>query len=532
MLTGDELNYQGQTITGVSAVGKRSLTPVKPRAGFWLFLALGLCLAGLSVSKYANLNSTFFDLGVFQNHLFNLGRGNWERMFFGHAHVLMPIWGLGYSLIPEPLATPVLLILQALALSLPTWGIYNIYGKIPALAYALYFPVWYNALFDFHFDHLAVLALFGFFFLERSGRFGAASACALLLCLIKELFALQTLACGLYLFLFRKNKRWGIVLVLVGFVYFWLATSYLIPHFSPGSDGGISSKAFSWMGVGIGNQLGFLLFQPHRAILEFIANPDKWIFLAYVFGTLGFIPLLSPRPLLVALPVLAASLLSREPNYYSLYNHYTAGLIAPMIIAFAEGSLRARRVCWRLKLPKYLFTPLLLLGLVLAHAYASPSPLSQRFWSQKMEPYNRNQFLLSERSRNNVAALEQWIPKNPDIVVSTQNSINWGSISHRRLALAFPQGVQDPVSRPQFFLGSMELIWAEYVVLDLKRPWFIVDKGCSWKNGKCQDHLEIAQKFAKLAENVPRHFKTVHHQDGFFIFQRTPHSGLAQRGLK
>jgi len=62
--------------------------------------------------------------------------------------------------------------------------------------------------------------------------------------------------------------------------------------------------------------------------------------------------------------------------------------------------------------------------------------------------------------------------------------------------------------------------YADYVVLDLKRPYFMIDKGCKWVNGKCRNSKTMEKKFLKWVDFMPSLYNTVFEQDGFMIFQR------------
>jgi len=65
------------------------------------------------------------------------------------------------------------------------------------------------------------------------------------------------------------------------------------------------------------------------------------------------------------------------------------------------------------------------------------------------------------------------------------------------------------------------LIWADYVVLDLKRQWFINDRGCNrWRGGQCHDPA-FSQKFLKLVEETKKRYDLVYEKDGFMILRRT-----------
>jgi len=63
--------------------------------------------------------------------------------------------------------------------------------------------------------------------------------------------------------------------------------------------------------------------------------------------------------------------------------------------------------------------------------------------------------------------------------------------------------------------NNYRLIYADYLVLDLKRQWFINDRGCSaWRNGQCHDPA-FSQEFLKLVEKTKRGYDLVYENDGY-----------------
>jgi hypothetical protein len=88
-------------------------------------------------------------------------------------------------------------------------------------------------------------------------------------------------------------------------------------------------------------------------------------------------------------------------------------------------------------------------------------------------------------------AIKKHISSSPDTLISVQNTVNWYPLLQRRHFLVFPQGVDREESVPNFdrTLLLTDTKWknvtADYVVVDLKRPWYLGDKGCDWRYGKC-----------------------------------------------
>jgi len=733
-----------------------------------LLLLLFITLAGLAVLKYLSLHSSFFDLGIFTGLFYKLSRyGEWWRLFGGHAQPLMPIYAAVYKVLPENFVPLAVIVLQAFFLTLPGFWILKRYGRFPFLLFALYFPLWFNALFDFHMDHLAVPLLFWFYFLVEDGRYKLAVLPAVLLALVKEPFALQTASCGVWLvvrglWFVVVNSSWmvvsgwwknkplttnhkqpttnykppttnyqqimiGLFLFLFGLCYFYLLVSYVFPALT-GKKGYLSTSAFSWMGNSLREIILFITTHPLTILKEVLRTPEKFFYLVAVFGPFLFIPFLAPLYLIPAVPILAISLLSHNPNHYGYAHHYTAGLIAPIFMAFLKGLPKAerlvgglwlvvcskvsgwwlvvggrrkrdggeqfsktgsvedesrssgsnirnskeiseRRTLWfvrsdeksssfcsfehrrggrekssqgisaiplssprqsgriennchhsqeaelynfsrrkrnftiykqyisKIKLFNFLskislttnhqlqttnhqlLTTILCISL-LFHILFSPSPLSRLFWTNKVWSYGYEAYIPTERDRLIKEAIKKYIPSDPGVAVSTQNTLNWGYLAHRRYYFAFPVGVVEPALVPpkenrlwlvvsslwkhkilhhQQPTTNYQPIYAQYVLLDLKRPWYVSDQGCQWQVGKplvlteeeiakmglkedpgplkwagCAERMDIKWEspsgktyrgnlkklFRDLVHETRKHYQIIYENDGFLILKR------------
>ena len=494
----------------------------------------------MSVLKYQNLNTTYFDLGLFLNNFSMIASGQWQSLFLSHIQPFGLLWAIPFYFFSTDWAGTVILTLQAAVLVLPVIGLYRYFGIISALAFSFYFPLWYNALFDFHIDHIAIPILFGFFFFERNGKLLHAAFLAVLLAFVKEPFALQTAFCGLYLCAARKNYLLGFLLTLFGIVYFTLAFQYFTSYFnSPyiNIERPISSGSYGWLGNNIQEMIQLMITRPYFIFLEILANQDKVKYFLYLFGALGFIPFLKPIILLPAVPILLLSLLSNTPEHYSYNSHYTAGLIAPIIMAFSEGLPAAKKIWAKATFPNNLFVPTLVCGLLVCHILAAPSPISRKFFIEKSWFYHYSVYLPSKRSKMIKSALKMHLPTNPEIVISIQNSLNFGDFSRHKHIFVFPHAATEksPIANMSKlswdgfwdFIKNKELekevpisVWADYVILDLKKPWFIVSQGCHWIRGKCfEDKQGFSNNFSRLVEKTEEQFDTIYENDSFMILK-------------
>jgi uncharacterized membrane protein len=535
---------------------------------------LGGILCVLVIARYVAVSSNVADLGFFLNNLANID-SQWQRAFSGHVQPLMLLWGAGYQALLASVAPLALVTFQTLALLGSVVAIWRVFGALPGVAMLLYYPLWANALFDFHFDHLAVPLLAAFFIACGRRRFGWATLAAATLVLVKEPFALQTVACGLYFGWLAFHLRGsgvsvrlvvlGALLALWGGSWFYGATHWLMPYFGDGGPGILQSGAFSWLGSSLSEMVWTLVSRPDRVLAEIFSTPGKLVYLAVVFGLLAFVPLLRPAALIVALPLLMIAMLSRLDNYYGYANHYTAGVIVPVIVAFRDGLPVARRnftslVGWVIsKLERYLlprpalptwekafiwtgsnerriFSVVLFAWLLVGHWAFASSPISRLFWSDKVWSYSWHAYVPTEREVMMKEAMLKYIPADPDVSITTQNTVNWYLLAHRKVYLLFPLGVDTPHRVMDWSSRDLPGLWqyvrtgdmppvitharyADYVVLDLKRPYFIIDKGCDWLYGACRND-EMAAKFLRLVDETQQRYSTVFERDGFMILKR------------
>lgn len=505
--------------------------------GLAVFVLFLLILLYLSNSKYYSLHTSFMDLGLYLGNFYNIHyEAEWQRVFFGHSQPLMLLWAWCLNLIPFEYFPYFILSMQSLVLAVPVWLLWRYCNVYSAFAYILFFAVWFNALFDFHFDHLSITILFVFYILADKKRYWSAMLVALLLLPIKEVYGLQAIGCGLYLYTISRKVSPGLLLVLVAGGYFYIAIYHLIPAFSFENSGGLSSNAFSWMGSGLTEIIKYIFSNPLSIFSEIVTNQGKLIYIFALFGSVAFISLLRPVILIPALPILMISLLSKDSSYYGLGHHYTAGLIAPIIYSFSKGLNPASKYFEKLGGGIRSFHYTLFVTLLVFHILISVSPISRLYWLPKIWSYHLTAYSISIRDEKIKTAIYEIIPNDNSVVVSSQNNINNEHISNRKYSILFPFGIIkqydyviwqeidslkliDKISSRREYGYTLKPILAEYVIIDKKRPLFIADKSCSWVYGECMDK-EFEREFNNIVDGMATGFQVVYEFDGFFIFKR------------
>jgi uncharacterized membrane protein len=519
---------------------------------------VGLCffalLSILSVLKIYNLHSSYFDFGLFDKLYWNIcNQSQWEGLLSGHVQILSLIEVFLYKYYPSSI---LLSILQAFLISsgiffLHHFNSHKTHLRIALISYLLYFPVWYNALFDFHVDHMAVPLMFLFYFGCYKNKWLLCGLASVLLAFVKEPFALVTFFSGIYILIRWKRFGLGVFLCIFGAIYFYIATSIILPKFSFGLSSGFETEAFSWLGKTVSEILLSIITNPYEVLTEIAFNYQKLIYLACIFGALLFIPIFGMFELIPIIPILGISLLSRLENHYGIGHHYTAGLIAPIIVSFSVGLPKVEGVVLSLSrsfigdnINKKIVFKIIIAMMVGINILISPSPISRIFWSNKIWNYGIEAYFPSDRNNMIKSAIKKHIPKDKDIAVSVQNTVNYDYLSKRKFYYPFPMGVFKPIDSLHFEKINSKKNIAQFIVLDLKRPWYIVDQGCNWKEkGKFElSEDEIKKiglkenpgpiKWASCAKNnfrkkfiyniieARKTFNIVFEKDGFIIMEK------------
>jgi len=520
----------------------------------------------MGLIKYYSFHTTFWDLGWQDYIVYNIIPGqSWQFLFRGHAHIFSLFYSFLYKFLPSPVLLITCQILAIVGAGLLVSGQWTVDGgqksnrlqTILIILYLLYFPVWYNCLFDFHFEHLFVLFCAIFYWLvigqwsvdsrQKPNRLPSKTLVFLicvLCCLVKEVFALSAIMMGVYVIVRRRWLVCGLLIVLFSCLYFIFVECYAIPYFTAGKEApAIWHSAFGYLGSNMKEVFLNLLTHPWLLITETLSDWRKLLYIIAIFGPFLFIPFLSPLELLPALPQFFISLLSHNPNHYALSSQYTAGLIVPVFVAFIYGVKRLERL--NVITLKWI-SIFVILSSLFFHILLSPSPISRIFWFELVPQYHYTAYIPTKRDAMIKEAIKEYIPDDFNVSVSTQNSVNCAHLAHRRYYFCFPKGVTEPAKVPDFSNKSLiglwtvikdlvsgqwtkekrlpttdyRLIYADYVVLDLKRQWFVNDRGCDlWRNGQCHNPA-FSQEFLKLVEETKKRYDLIYEKDGFMILKR------------
>ncbi len=384
----------------------------------WLFI-LGYIIyfSYFSILRYKTLYSSYYDLGIMNQTVYNTYRaiiernpskileltdpttGNQIKRMAIHNDLLLAPLAIFYFIYAGP---ETLLILQAIILALGALAVFGISkhilkqlsiihhpsSLIPlvlALSYLLYPAMQRSNIFDFHAVVLTTSFLLWMVYFWMKRKYVASFLFLILSLISKEQVGLTTFLFGLYALLNSKDKKssiysiWAMTLSII-----WVAASFLliIPYFRGAEHFAVS-------------RYGDFGDSPIRILIGIIKNPysiQKYIFqidtlryFLFLLGPLGFLSLLSPLQLFIALPEFAINLLSNSWGMKTIIFHYTS-VIQPFVFLSAMYGAK------KLNLIKPISIIVLISSLLFAY-FKGPLPFTRE---QEIHPFKYPQAATKE----------------------------------------------------------------------------------------------------------------------------------------
>lgn len=219
-----------------------------------------------------------------------------------------------------------------------------------AALYLLFLPVSTIAVDEFQPRLFSASALLGAYWFYRRERTVAFWVCLILAITVRSDVGLVVGCFGLFVLSERRSVAFGVAPAMFGFGYWFAAVFLIIPALANG-HGFLWQVNYTWLGEDTRAIVTRIVTDPiytARGVLTL----EKGRYLAQLLWPFAFLPLLRPRVLLIAAPILALNLLSGELVQFDLFHQYQALIIPFLFIAAVHGlaDLRAaegRARLWR-----------------------------------------------------------------------------------------------------------------------------------------------------------------------------------------
>jgi uncharacterized membrane protein len=436
----------------------------------WLGVMVGLYLIfflSLTLTSHAAFRTSALDLGIYDQVVWNTAHGrvleysaepkHGANFLATHLQPILVLLAPLYWLWSDVRG---LIVLQTLALAasalpvyvLASWQLGSPWAALVlVLSYLMYPALQAVNGFVFHpesFEPLLLLSAVLLFEVTRnrlkirrlSGR--AASVlliAALVLALaVKEDVALILIAAGAYLFVFRKERRFGLALMAGAALWFAVGMFGVMPLFRAGKLSPFFSR-YAHLGASP-LEIGRTLLTRPGLVARSLLTPANGTMLLSLLLPLAMLPLLDLGVMLIAAPVLLAYGLSSDPLMQRMEQFQYAAPIIPVVTVaaiYGLGSWRKHRGLARL-LP--LALAVLLVCSLLYQSARGFTPLSRLFdWP-----------IASQHQRIGESLMRR-IPPSASLVV--QDSLYPHLSQREAISFLWPKDN-----------------WAEYIFLDVSDP--------------------------------------------------------------
>jgi uncharacterized membrane protein len=342
----------GRRFARSSEAGAKEHVPALPRrelaalAGLTVIAAVAFLVP--SYLRYANYGIKSFDIGIYTHAFWNAlhGQGLFDSPegmdhLGSHAspglYLLLPL----YALAPHPFT---LLCLNGLALisgAIPAYLIArrNLDAGASLLCAAVYLlnPALGSLNYDVHEITFAVpLFLWAILFLQCR-RAGPMLVTLLLAMLFKEDAGVSACFLGAYAIVFQRRFHVGAAVILLGVLWVVVGTNIIVPYY--GGNHAHTMIRYSALGDDWIELLLSPLWRP-ATFFGIVFSRTTAEYLVMVLAPFAFLPLLSPKALVLAIPPLAENVLSGQAAMRSGQYHYEALLLPGLYLAFVTTVAR------------------------------------------------------------------------------------------------------------------------------------------------------------------------------------------------
>jgi uncharacterized membrane protein len=237
----------------------------------------------------------------------------------------------------------------------------------------------------------------------------------------KEDIALAIAAIGVVLLIQKKDRRLALFTIALGVVWFAIATQVVLPHFSPSGQAFYSEGFYGNLGSSFSDIARTALNHPSR-IGQHLSQSHAAGHARDMWSSVGFVNLIAPETLIIALPQWLANYLSVNSFTWDLHYHYVAVPLVATFLGLIIGLSRLRGA-WRGFAAGIALVAALATGLV---------------WS--VAPYSRDYHsgywpLSANANQSELDHAVSLVPKNASVSASYHMVPH---LAERRLIFSFP----------------------------------------------------------------------------------------------
>jgi uncharacterized membrane protein len=204
-----------------------------------------------------------------------------------------------------------------------------------ALVYLLYPAQQQATIFEFHaVTFTAAFLLFTLYFMYTRRTIWL-FIFAILAMACKEEIPLMIAFFGLWSMIFQQRWRSGLGLLLLAIG--WMGLTFLVYRLYSPTGHPLLASRYAYLGNGLVEIARNFLLHPRSLIYQHVLESSHRQYLRILLAPVGYLPLLAPWILVLAVPSLAINLFSSDPNQYLGIFQYSAEIVPVLIFATIEA---------------------------------------------------------------------------------------------------------------------------------------------------------------------------------------------------
>lgn len=327
----------------------------------------------------------------------------------------------------------------------------------------------------------------------------------------REEIGLTIMMFGLYLTLFEKQRRAGLITALTGIVAFAVITQMIMPALRGGGYQHIGMGSFSAFGSSVGEIIINTIKNP-ALVVQTILYPIKLANVFMFFLPLLFVPFLAPAILIAILANFGVGLLSNSITHSAFMLYYLSPSIPFIFYGFIKGwpkflamletfPLRGYRIKQANNIDSTAIA-VVLSALLIANIFFGPSPISLQFWFKNLRPapfktqnFHYSVYKITDHHRIS----DEFCDLIPELAIVSAPHLLHSRLFKKRGTMIFPQ-----------LESSDGVVKAQYVLFD------------NTNNGlKNESPSSFTQLDFDLVEKDTEKWKLVRSKDGYYLYENT-----------
>lgn len=451
------------------------------------FIAWG---AYYSIQHHHKLRTSSFDLGIYDNLMYNALRGYPFRSpvlfgpgggnyIAGHAEFTMLLFLPLYALFPR---AETLLALQVILVACAAFPLYAFAKtQVPrwaaatlAVGYLLYAPMHGPLFYDFHWIMAAPFFHFLLFFsVARKKRMLTAVSLAILL-LTREDIAVGTALFGVFLVLFSSQAATGVTIAVVSSVWFAVDKFVIMPWAGQWWFAELYRGLMGPGESGYGSVINTLLINP-VFVVQTLLTEQKLTYIAHLLTPLAWLPARKLGLVLLACPGAFFTVLTTNyPPVVSIAFQYSAHW-AGYLFAAAVFALRLLGQGPGGRLRQQALVLVTAVGIT-SHSYVFGGILER---SHFIGGFQYIDFTMSVEDRARYAELKDVIARIPKDAVVAATDSEVPHVSNRELCYALREHSGDA----EYLLINRNLLWAGNTMMQLRQALSRNQYGLVYRRG-------------------------------------------------